>query len=156
MLLRAAAVLSFVGFADLVYRRLRHKQRLRMTRRELDDERRATEGDPQLRSERQRRARALADEATLAELARATLVLHDASGLAVALCFEPGKHPAPVVWSKGRGASATRMLEHANHLGVPVHCEPELVTRLVRLEITEPVPAESYARVAQLMAAGAR
>ncbi|HEX2676680.1 MAG TPA: EscU/YscU/HrcU family type III secretion system export apparatus switch protein, partial [Polyangiales bacterium] len=156
LVLRASVGLLLLGAAELGVRLIRRGLRLRMTRRELEDERRASEGDPRVLGERRRRLRALANEASLAELSRACLVLHDAAGLAVALHEKivAGKSSMLVVWIHGRGTLAARMVEQALALGVPVQREARLVAALQRCELTERVPAELLPRLLPLMAAG--
>ena len=152
LLARAAGVLCALGTADLLYQHLRRRQRLRMSRRELDDEHRANEGHPGFLGERKRRWREVAAQAGLAELARASLLVHDAAGCVVALRFAPDEHPAPRLWIKGEGEVAQRILEGAARHGLPMHHDAALTAALSRLELAQPVPSTFFSQVARLVA----
>jgi flagellar biosynthesis protein FlhB len=156
LLAQAASVLVVLGAAHFVWRSVLRRRRLRMTRQELEDERRADAGDPALLAERRRRMRAHAQEASLAELPRACLVVHDGVHAAIALRYVATEHTAPVVWIKGRGELAMRLTQAARSAGVPAHRDPGLVMALSPCELTEAIPSALHERVAKLMAAGAR
>lgn len=155
ILLRAALAFCLLGAADLVYQRMRRRQRLRMTRRELQDEQRETHGDPKLLAERKRRWHDVAVQNGLAELTRASLVVHGAADRVVALRIALDEHPAPRLWVKGEGELAQRMLASAAQQGLPLHQDVELTTALYRLEPAEPVPSALYSQVARLCASKA-
>lgn len=145
---RAAALLAIFAAIEIIYRAIRRRARLRMTRRELEQERRETEGDPHLAGERRRRQRALVDESGLAELSRASVVVHVASQRAVALRFAPAEQGVPVVWVKGRGELAARLVAQARLHGLVVCEDLTLVAALERLELTEAVPSTLHAPIA--------
>lgn len=152
--LRAGFVLLVLGVADLAYRRVRLARELRMTRRELQDEQRESYGAPEQR-ERLRRAREeLRAQIAAAGIEQASLLLIDGRGRALALAFDrddPEQH-APRLLERGQGAAAQRMHATAEAHGVPVRLAPPLVAALYRLELTEPIPAQHFAAVAELFA----
>ncbi len=152
--LRAGLVLIALGVADLVYRRARLARELRMTRRELQDEQRESYGVPEQR-ERLRRAReALRAQIASAGVEHASLLLSDGRGRALALAFDRDdvEQHAPRLLEKGEGTVAQRMQATADAHGVPVRLAPPLVAALYRLELTETIPAQHFAAVAELFA----
>jgi len=123
-----------------------------MSRRELELELRETYGPRELRERRARLQREALAQGALAEVERASVLLLDAGGRALALAFDPddAAQRAPRVVLKVQGALCTRVRAAAETAGVPVRFEPSLVSELHRLELTEQVPASSYAAVAEV------
>lgn len=152
--LRLAAALALVGLLDLAVRRVRHARDLQMSRRELADERRESDGLPEHRERRRRIYDELRAQAELGGLSRASVLLLDATGRAVALAFDPndaGQH-APRVVAKAQGAVALRMRLWAEHDALPVRTHAALVAALYRLELAAPVPPVHYAAAVDVFA----
>jgi flagellar biosynthetic protein FlhB len=152
LLLRAAVSVAFIGLADLLYQRLRRRQRLRMSARELREEQRQSEGDPQLRSARRQRAAELAAQATLEELAGAALVVVGAGDRVVALRFDAERDETPVLWLKASGVLAQRVVDRAASLRLPVADDVALCAELYQLELSQAAPAAAYQVLAQWLA----
>jgi flagellar biosynthetic protein FlhB len=154
LVLRAALTLAVIGALDWLYQRWRRDRRLRMSRRELIDEQRETEGDPLLR-QRRAQGRALLAHASLGDLAAATLVIAG-TGRAVALRYRHELDASPTLWIKAEAQLVETLIARASALGLPVFVDETLVLVLHRLEPTEPIPVAAHAPVAALlMAAGA-
>jgi flagellar biosynthesis protein FlhB len=151
VLARAAGAFLLLGVADLVYRRIRRFQRLRMTRHEALEEHKASDGDPKLRAERRRRARRSASASGLEEVSRCALIVRGHEGRVVGLRFEARAHDVPRVWLKAEGELSVQVVARAADDSVPVHDDTELCQHLLRMELSEPVEAAHYARVAQLL-----
>jgi flagellar biosynthesis protein FlhB len=128
-------------------------ERLKMTRQELRDEYRETEGNPQVRGrirglQRQMRARLLR-----AEVARASVVVTNPDHNAVALSFDFETMEAPQVLAKGRNLLAERIKSEARWAGVPIVENPPLARSLYRsVEPGQAIPFELYAAVAGILA----
>jgi len=123
-----------------------------MSKQEIKDEYRQTEGDPtvkakirQVRTERARRR-------MMAAVPEATVVIANPTHFAVALKYESGKMAAPVCVAKGVDALALRIREVAEEHEVPVVENPPLARALyASVEIDEVVPPEHYKAVAQVI-----
>jgi len=152
LFLRALFGFILLGALDYLYQRMQLRRRLRMSHRELAEEHRESEGDPQIIRERRRRQQQVRAEATLAELSRASLVVHGPADRAVALRFDAATDTVPVLWLKADGKLAERLVGEALSSDLPVHEDAELATQLYRLELTEAIPPAFYQRVAELMA----
>jgi flagellar biosynthetic protein FlhB len=152
--LRVAIAAAVLGAADLVYRRVRHKQQLRMGRRELALELRESHGSPEQRERRKRLQDEARAQAELAEIDRASVLLLDGTGRALALRFDPDdmSQRAPLVVAKAQGRLVARLQSKAAQAGVPARFAPALVGLLFRLELTEQVPPAYYDGVAELFA----
>jgi flagellar biosynthetic protein FlhB len=149
------AVLSVLGVLaglDYFLQRFRFLARNRMSKQEIKEEFRQTEGDPvvkakirQVRLERSRRR-------MMAEVPKATVVITNPTHFAVALKYEAGKMAAPVCVAKGVDALALRIREVAEEHDVPVVENPPLARALyAAVEIDETVPAEHFKAVAQVI-----
>jgi flagellar biosynthesis protein FlhB len=152
--LRMGAALALVGLIDLVMRRVRHARELRMSRRELIEEQRETLGMPEQLAHRRRLRQELRAQAELAGLERASVLLLDAAGRALALAFDASDEAqhAPRVVAKGQAELARRMHATAELRDLPVRWAGPLVGALFPLELTETVPSAHHAAVAELFA----
>jgi flagellar biosynthetic protein FlhB len=138
--------------ADYVWQRLRTERELRMTRQELRDEIRETEGDPYWRARRRARMRAIARARMMRSVPTATVVVTNPTEVAVALRYEPGL-TAPQVVAKGRGQTADRIRAIAWRAGVPIHPNPPLARALyAAAEVGQYIPPRLYRAVAEVLA----
>ena len=149
---RLLLVLLLLGAIDHVWVRGRHRRALRMTRREIERERREHEGDPLLRAERRRlRGEPLARGSGDRDgVGRADLVItSEGDRTVVALAYQRGGERAPVVVAVGRGAIAASLLAAARAAGVAEARDPDLLAALQRLEAGAEIPPPTYQRVAE-------
>ena len=152
MLVAVLSVLAVIAVGDYTVQRFRFLQRNRMSKQEVKEEHRQTEGDPavkakikQVRVERSRRR-------MMAQVPQATVVIMNPTHYAVALKYESGKMAAPVCVAKGIDALALRIREVAEEHDVPVVENPPLARALyASVDIDEAVPAEQYKAVAQVI-----
>ncbi|MBX5476768.1 MAG: flagellar biosynthesis protein FlhB [Clostridia bacterium] len=139
--------------ADYAYQRFMHEQSLRMTRQEVREETRESEGDPQLRARIRRRQREIARRRMLHDVRHADVVVTNPTHYAVALRYRPGIEAAPVVVAKGKGWLALRIRELARAHGVTVMEDPPLARALYAgTRVGQAIPIELYQAVAQVLA----
>ena len=147
-----AALLA--GVADEIWVRMRHRRRLRMTRSEIDRERKELEGDPIHRQARRRehqRLRGGADPGAAGEVGRADLVVTAGDALAIALRYDPEGGRAPIVVAAGRGPAAARVLDEARAASVPIVADAALAGVLADLPPGAEIPETAYEGVAVLL-----
>jgi len=147
-----ALLVGLIALLDTLYQRFEHRKQLRMSRRDLQDEFKQTEGDPfikaRLRSLRMERAR----RRMMAEVPKATVVVTNPIHLAVALRYEAPSMAAPRVVAKGQGALAERIRAVARDHGVPVIENPPLARTLhASVELDAEVPPAHYRAVAEVI-----
>lgn len=143
------ALLGAAGLLDLALARRRRWRALRMTRAELERERRDDQGDPRLAAERRRLARA---SAAAGPLRQATCLIVNPTHLAVALRHEATGDDPPCVVAKASGRAAARLRGDARRLGVPVVRDVALARALFRLaEVGDAVPEELYQAAAAVL-----
>ncbi|MFT3914373.1 MAG: EscU/YscU/HrcU family type III secretion system export apparatus switch protein [Anaeromyxobacteraceae bacterium] len=153
---RLAAALLVLGALDALLARRRHLAQLRMTRDEVRRDGREDEGDPRLREERRRLARAAAEEPAGTPgqaTARATVLVVNPTHLAVALRHDRGADEAPRVLAKGAGREAARLRSAARRAGVPIVRDVPLARALFHLsEVGEEIPEALYDAAAAVLA----
>jgi|DewCreStandDraft_5_1066085.scaffolds.fasta_scaffold01062_17 flagellar biosynthetic protein FlhB len=151
--IRLGVALLVVGALDFLYQRYDWERNLRMTKQELREEIRETEGDPLVRAQIKARQRALARQRMLRAVPKATVVVTNPVHIAVALRYEPTEMAAPVVVAKGARLMAERIKELARRHGVPVVENPPLAQALYRaVPVGHPIPASLYRAVAEILA----
>lgn len=139
-----------LGLADFAYSRWEFMKLMRMSRRELKDEFKRREGDPQVRNKRRELQRALRKRsAGVARVGDADLLITNPTHIAIALQYHRGKMPAPKLIAKASGELALRMREEAFRRGVPVFEVPELARALFReVDIEDAIPEGLFPQVA--------
>ncbi|TDA69406.1 MAG: flagellar biosynthesis protein FlhB [Clostridia bacterium] len=145
----------FLGLAliDFIFQRRQFQQRLRMSRFELKEEMRQTEGDPYVRMRLRERQRQLARQRMMQKVPQATVVITNPTHLAVALKYKMGEDNAPTVVAKGADFLARRIIEKARASNVPVVENPPLAQALYRsVKIDQEIPAELYQAMAEILA----
>ena len=153
-LLRSCATTAFIiAVADYGYQRWRNMKDMRMTKQEIRDEMRQSEGDPLVKQRIRSLQREAARRRMLADVADATAVLVNPTHIAVAIRYKPGKDAAPVVVAKGKASMATKIREKATENGVPIVRAVSLARALEKnCEVGDPVPAVLYDAVARVLA----
>ena len=143
---------TVIAGADMFWLWRRHLRQLRMSRTEVSDETKETEGDPaikmRIRRIRMRRAR----QRMLAAVPTATVVVTNPTHYAVALTYDSGKSSVPRLVAKGVDSLAARIRETAREHGVPIVENPPLARTLHQLPLDSRIPPELYKAVAELIA----
>jgi flagellar biosynthesis protein FlhB len=143
------ALLAFVALIDWWFTRREYIRKLRMSRRDLKDEVKRRDGDPDVRHKRKRLiAELLKHSRSISRVPEADIVLANPTHLAIALQYRPKSMRSPVVLSKGSDAVAAQMRLVAARSGVPCLRSPELARALFReCRIDQAVPAHLYTQL---------
>jgi len=150
---KCALVLLLWSAADYLLERQRLEGELRMSRQELIDEHKETEGHPAVKGRIRRLQRQMRRRRMLEEVKRAAVVVTNPAEFAVALEYRP-ELPAPTVVAKGRNLVARQIKEIARWQGVPLVENPPLAHALYRaVEVGQSIPPKLYAVVAGILAA---
>jgi flagellar biosynthetic protein FlhB len=152
-LVQSAVIAGLVlAAADVMVVMRRNRKRTRMTKKEVTDEHKSSEGDPLIRSQRRARQLAMSRNRMIAAVATADVVLVNPTTYAVALRYEPGKS-APRVVAKGAGVIAARIREQAETDRVPIVKDIPLTRALHgACELGQEIPVELYNAVARVLA----
>lgn len=142
-------VATVIGGADFLWQKFSHLRRNRMSRKDLMDEMKDSEGDPHVRAQRRQRAQEVAHNRMLADVATADVVVVNPTHYAVALKWTRGSRNAPICVAKGVDEVAARIRERATLAGVPVHSDPATARAVyAAVKIGEQIRPEHYRAVA--------
>jgi flagellar biosynthesis protein FlhB len=145
--------LVVVGLLDYAYERWNLEQNLKMTKQEVKDEWRQSEGNPEAKAALKRRQREFARRRMMQAVPRATVVVTNPTHYAVALEWDEIEMDAPVVVAKGADLVAKRIRDIAREHGVAIMENPPLARTLYeKVELDQPIPPNLYAAVAQVIA----
>ncbi|HYF09737.1 MAG TPA: EscU/YscU/HrcU family type III secretion system export apparatus switch protein [Acetobacteraceae bacterium] len=148
----ALGAFALVAVLDLVLVQLRHRHMLRMSRDELRQELKETEGDPQFRARRRQIRESRARRRMLAEVPKASVVITNPTHYAVALAYARDSGAAPKVVARGVDSLAARIREVAMQHRVPVVANPPLARALYPIEPGTEIPPQHYQAVAEIIA----
>ena len=152
VLIKCCWVILLLAFLDFFYQRWEHAENLKMTKQEVKDEHKQTEGDPHVKSRIRSIQRESAKKRMMEEVPKADVVITNPTRLAVALRYDPGKTQAPVVVAKGARIVAARIRELAQQHHIPLVENRPLAQNLYNLEVGQEIPAETYQAVAEILA----
>ncbi len=140
------------GVFDFFLQRQNFTKRMRMSREDMKEEYKQTEGDPHVKARiRQIRAQR-SRKRMMAQVPKASVVVMNPTHFAVALRYEPGETPAPVCVAKGVDAVALRIRAAAEEHGIPIVEDPPLARALHKASnLDEPIPTEHYQAVAKII-----
>lgn len=137
--------------ADLLLQKRQFTRRHRMSRKDIRDEIKRSEGDPDMRARRDAMRQELLDSEIAVALDDAAVIVRNPTHIAVALQWEPGSGTAPRVLVSGRGARARYILRHARRRGVPEIVHRPVARSLVQLPAGALVPERWYGPVAEVL-----
>jgi flagellar biosynthetic protein FlhB len=123
-----------------------------MTRQELREEVKESEGDPMIKGRIRSLRMARARRRMMAAVPKAAVVITNPTHYAVALAYDENSQAAPKVVAKGAEAVAARIRALAEESGVPLVSNPPLARALFKLELDTEIPAEHYQAVAEIIA----
>ncbi|HEY9106280.1 MAG TPA: type III secretion system export apparatus subunit SctU [Roseateles sp.] len=151
--LLAAGCLVFVivGPVDFGLQLWLFKRDQKMTKDEVKREHKESEGDPQLKGQRKQLAKEMATSPPEKRVPGASVVVTNPTHYAVALRYEPGETPLPIIVAKGMDAEALRIRAIAEKSGVPIVGNPPLARALHKLQLDDPVPEELFEAVAAVL-----
>ncbi|MBV8270765.1 MAG: flagellar type III secretion system protein FlhB [Cupriavidus sp.] len=148
-----AGSLLLVAALDVPWQLYSFYKKLRMTKEEVKQEQKETDGDPHIKARIRQQQRAIARRRMMAEVPKADVVVTNPTHYAVALRYEEGRMSAPRVVAKGAEEVAARIRELAAEHRVPVLSAPPLARALHRhVELGQEIPAGLYTAVAEILA----
>lgn len=148
-----AALLLILAVLDYGLQKWKFEQDLRMTHQEVRDEMKNVQGDPQVISRRRAIQRQMVMNRISSAVPKADVVVTNPTELSVAIQYDPQEMAAPVVVAKGAGVLAQRIRRLALENNIPVVERKPLAQLLYKeVDINKPIPADSYAAVAEVLA----
>jgi len=149
---RVSLLLLVIAALDYVYQKWQYERDLRMTKEEVKEEMKMTEGDPQIKQRIRSVQLTMARQRMLSDVAKADVVVRNPTHYAVALKYDPLKASAPRVLAKGADYVAQRILEAARKHRVPTTRDAPLAQALYRAcKVGDVIPPKLYRAVARLL-----
>jgi flagellar biosynthetic protein FlhB len=153
LMLRISVALLALAMADVMYQKWKYTQDLKMTKQEVKEELKETEGSPQVKSKIRKIQMQMSVQRIKKEVPQATVVLVNPTHVAVALKYEPKAMESPVVVAKGADYMSERIREIARAYGIPIIRRPELARTLYStVKPGNPIPGHLYMAVAEVLA----
>lgn len=153
MALRIALALIVLGFVDFFYQRWEFERDIKMSKKEVKDERKDIEGNPEIKRKQRQMMSEMSQRHMMEEVPSATVVVTNPTHLSIAIKFELDKMNAPLVVAKGADNIAFRIREIAKEYHVPFYEDKLLARELYeRVEIGEEIPNDMYRAVAEVLA----
>ena len=149
----AVCLFLFVGAgADYMLQRFRFMQKMKMSKQEVKEEYKQTEGDPHIKAKLRHLRLEKSRRRMMANVQNATIVVTNPTHYAVALRYEAGETTAPVCVAKGMDAIALKIREEAGKHNVPIVEDPPLARALyAAIDLDDEIPQEHFAAVAKLI-----
>jgi len=147
------AVLLLLGVIDFAYQKWKFKRDLRMSKTEVKEEMRQTEGDPEMKKRRMRMQQQIAMQRVSAAVPKADVVVTNPEHISVAIQYDEAAMAAPKVVAKGQDHLALRIRQIALQHGIPIVERKPLARALYRnVEVGHEIPPDFYQAVAEILA----
>jgi flagellar biosynthetic protein FlhB len=152
ILVTVTLVMAIIAAIDLIWQRFHWRQDLRMTRQEVKDELKQSDGDPVVKARMRSVQRDRARQRMMGAVPRATLVIANPTHFSIALRYDRDTDAAPVVVAKGQDLLALRIREIAAEHGIPVFENVELARSMYKqVSVDSMIPPQFYQAVAELI-----
>lgn len=144
---------AFVAAFDYLYQRWSYEKNLRMTKQEVKEEYKMTEGDPKVKGQIKQKQQAMSRRRMIQAVPEADVVIRNPTHFAVALKYDSKKSKAPVVIAKGADSLALKIVEIAEQHNIVIMENKPLARALyAEVELDREIPSEFYNPVAEVLA----
>lgn len=152
MILLISMAFAALAAADFFYQWWDYERQMRMTKQEVKEEYKQTEGDPQIKGKIREAQRKMAQSRMMQQVPQADVVIRNPTHVAVALRYQPEKDNAPVVLAKGLDELALRIVKVAEEHGIPaIENVPLARSIYASADLDREIPPELYGAVADIL-----
>lgn len=152
LLSKVMLVVVIVGVVDVAYQFISHKKKMMMTKQEVKDEYKQTEGDPEQKARLKQKQRELSNRRMMSNVPKADVIINNPTHISVALKYEAGVDIAPIVIAKGADHMAMRIREVAKENDIPMIENIPLARSIYNnVELDKPIPVELYEDVGDVL-----
>ncbi len=153
MALKICAVYLVIGIVDYVYQRRKFNEDLKMTKQEVKDEWKNSEGDPQIKGKQRQRMQEASRRRMMQNIPQADVVITNPTHFAVAIKYDPPVAPAPYVIAKGEDFLAAKIKDEAAKYEIDIVENKPLARMLYyNVDLGAQIPQELYSTVAEILA----
>jgi flagellar biosynthetic protein FlhB len=151
--MRVLIVLMSLGLIDYLYQKWKHARDLKMTKQQVKDEMKQSEGDPEVKRRRIRIQRQIAMQRIAAAVPKADVIVTNPEHISIAIQYDPARMNAPKVIAKGADFIAMRIRQIAMQHGIPIVERKPLARALYKqVAVNQEVPPEFFKAVAEILA----
>ena len=151
--IRISALFAVIAMFDLFYQKWKYHQDMMMSKQEVKDEYKNSEGDPKVKSQQKQRMQQASQRRMMQDLPNADVVITNPTHLAVAIKYDKDTNEAPVVVAKGADYLAQKIKERARENAIEIVENKPLARMLYHnVEIGAEIPPELYQMVAEVLA----
>ncbi len=153
IMVKVLLMLVFIALIDFAFQKFTYTENLRMTKQQVKDERKDTEGNPQIKQRIRAVQLEMMRKRMMSAVPEADVVVTNPTHFSIAIKYDRDKHEAPVVVAKGQGDIALKIREIAKENGVPLVEDKPLARLLYKsVEIGQIIPTHLYRAVAEILA----
>ena len=151
--IKVSVAMIVIGIIDFVFQKRKHKQDIMMTKQEVKDEYKNSEGDPKIKSQIRAKMREASQRRMMHDIPKADVIITNPTHFAVALMYDANVRSAPIVLAKGADYVAGKIKEIGKENGIEL-VENKAVARMLyyNVEVGEEIPPELYQAVAEILA----
>lgn len=151
--MKVSVAMIAIGIVDFAFQKRKHKQDIMMTKQEVKDEYKNSEGDPKVKGQIRAKMREVSQRRMMHDIPKADVIITNPTHFAVALMYDANVKNAPVVLAKGADYVATKIKEVGKEHGIEL-VENKAVARMLyyNVEVGEEIPPELYQAVAEILA----
>lgn len=151
--IKISAVFLVIGIVDYIYQKIKFKKDMRMTKQEIKDEYKQTEGDPQIKGRIKQKMREASQRRMMQRLPEADVVITNPTHFACAILYDKEKSEAPVLVAKGADYVAAKIKEAAKEYNIPIVENRPLARMLYyNVDLEQEIPEELYQMTAEVLA----
>ena len=153
IVLKCAVAFAFVAAFDYMYQRWNYEKELKMTKQEVKEEYKMTEGDPKVKGQIKQKQREMSRQRMMQAVPQANVIIRNPTHFAIALKYDPPEDKAPVVIAKGKDYMALKIVEIAQeHEIVILENRPLARALYAEVDLEREIPPEYYGPVAEVLA----
>jgi flagellar biosynthetic protein FlhB len=152
ILAKVCALLIFLAFIDYLFVRWEMEEKMKMTKQELKEEFKESEGDPFIKAQIRAIQQQMARKRMMAEVPKADVVITNPTHLSIAVRYNSKEMDAPMIVAKGAGHIAMRIREIAREHGIPLVENPPVARLLHNIDLGATIPEEMFKAVAEILA----
>jgi len=149
---KICALLIFLAFLDFMFLKWEMEEKMKMTKQEVKEEFKQSEGDPHVKAQIRSIQQEMARKRMMADVPKADVVVTNPTHLSIAIQYDSEKMDAPLIIAKGADFIAMRIREIARENNIPIIENPPVARLLHNLEIGEHVPEDLFKAVAEILA----
>ena len=149
---KTCGIIILLAVIDFAFSRYEMEQKMKMTKQEVKEEFKETEGDPQLKARVRSMQQEMARKRMMSEVPKADVIVTNPTHLSVALSYQRSEMDAPKIVAKGADHLALRIRESAREHKVPIIENKPVARALYKQEVGDEIPEEMFTAVAELLA----